>query len=234
MLKTGASHHQIAKDLHVNISVVVKVSHALKKGQSPATPYVPKQNKTKSGAVKKIKSDAAAMVTGTHSAQYAVDAKKQLDAGQDSSTATAFGEDSKQGNSGEQKQEQRLSVQLDSAIEARLVPVAIDIPITQIMQNWRAYLVIKKHLPADTKWEDIIETTFYRYAKLLDPPVTLQAWYEGETHDSSPEPAPEKVSMKSVDNSHKLMDINSKEFEKLVTGMMVKTINAIQAGELEI
>jgi len=86
----------------------------------------------------------------------------------------------------------------------------------------------------DIKWEDIIDTTIYRYAKLLNPPITLQSWYEGETKDSSPEPAPEKASTKSVDNGHKLMDINSKEFEKLVAVMIVETINEIQTGKLEI
>lgn len=166
MLGTGVSHHQISKNLGLNISTVVKVSHAIKKGQSPATPYVPKQKKAKSGA---------AMVAVTHSA--GVDAKKHINAAQTSSTETANGEDSKRGNSGEQKQEQQALTNLDSETEARLVTVPVVIPITQIMQNWRAYLVKALNWPADSKWQDIIDTTIYRYALAHDPPIILQGWY---------------------------------------------------------
>ena len=45
MLDNGASHHQTSKVLGFNISTVVKVANAVKKGQTPATPYIQKTKK---------------------------------------------------------------------------------------------------------------------------------------------------------------------------------------------
>ncbi len=152
-------------------------------------------------------------------------------------TPTGDGSKVKTDGSEEEKKEEPTFTppgQMDSETEAKLVTVPVFIPITQIMQNWKVYLVKALNWPADSRWEDIIDTTIYRYALSLDPPVVLQSWYVGDKAAVSPKPAPEKASIKSGGNGHQMVDINSTEFKKLMAGIIVEMINDVQIGKLEI
>lgn len=135
------------------------------------------------------------------------------------------------------KQEQTITPpgHLDPETEAKLVTLPVIMPLTAIMQNWKAYLVKMLHWPADSRWQDIIDTTIYHYALSLDPPVVLQGWYIGEKAGGSPKPASEKEEKKAAGgNGHNLIDVTSPEFKKLMGGIIVETINAIQTGKMEV
>ncbi len=171
-------HHQIAKILGVNISTVVKVHHAIKKGQSPATPYVQKTKKTVAFSAQKIAPYSAEVVQRTATAQYEPEVKSNADeVAQAANTSLT--------NTQEQKPES-MTLPVSEPTLARLTATPVIVQLTPLMYSAKAYLVQRRGWDPNVRWEDIIDTIFSVYFRSIG--VVLGGWYEEE-----PDPAPKPV-----------------------------------------
>lgn len=158
-LQQGMSNADIVKTLHVSKASVTIVKNAIAKGEHPAdvTPGSPTLNT--SPALETKQSQVSTPVGGVQT-----EAEKAQ----------------------EKKEAAYVAGMIDAETEAKLVSSPVIIPITQIMQSWRAYLVQGRGWSPTTRWQDIIDTTFVHYARSLDPPIILQGWYEGERRNEAP------------------------------------------------
>lgn len=211
LLKSGVSANVIVKEQKVSGTAVLKIKNAMAVGDTPDHQLkhqagVILQTTPKTKKVTKIKT-----VTIKNEANTS-----EGDEGEGSLPKGA------EGSNG--KKDIPVPVGSGNQVVADLVIVPVRIPITQIMQNARSYLINGLHWPEDTKWEDILDTIIYKYFKSLNPPVVLQGWYvDDKTQQGrAPQPPPDV---------HPI-DPDSEKLAKLATLVTQQIVSLAKAGQL--
>ncbi len=109
---------------------------------------------------------------------------------------------------------------------------------TPIMYGARYFLVRELHWSKDTKWEDIIDTIFYKYFKSAYG-VILEGYYRMESEDkvaaklaSAPKEEKKEASGAGDGNGNLAVDVNSPEFQSLCSNVTLQIIELMQQKKL--
>ena len=208
LLQAGHKSSDIQKLLKVNGTAVLKVKNAIAMGDTPDHPL--SKTIVKEEVVPKV-----------------VVLPKQ--------EAGVVGEKTETGTSADKKTTEVTKPTInplvagDTEIEAKLYTTPILIPITQIMVNARAYLVQALNWPGETRWQDIIDTIFYKYFKSLNPPVILQGWYIGDPLKPAKGNGEEK---KGNGHNPEDLDLDSPGFKHLANLVTQQILELAKAGKL--
>ncbi|MCK9600564.1 MAG: hypothetical protein M0R06_16075 [Sphaerochaeta sp.] len=202
-LMTGASLSQVANQTKSSYSAVSKIKKIMDAGEIPPAEMLKQEKEISKAQTKFEKEIASSEKMTSHNDQPQGQQEDQSSQEEDDESITKQNE--KDFTSIGQSDPQNYSQEL--ATYAKMFPKPAYIPITPIMQSAKSYVIQRLKWSPDVKWHDLIDTVFYNYFKLLDPPVILQGWVEGDPVGNPPEKAREEG------NGHKKTKINFEDPE---------------------